>query len=147
MPRDRLIEEVWGERDVTYNNLEVFIRFLRTKVDAAGQRPRSSTRSAASATASGAPSAEHSLASVPSGRLVFLHGRGHLCSRCRGYWFAIRTSLNHALDQGLRYRLIGLREFLEDVERGGRCTEIASRAERDLATRRAVTRCSTRTAR
>lgn len=37
VPRDTLIEEVWGERDVTYNNLEVFIRFLRGKVDAGGQ--------------------------------------------------------------------------------------------------------------
>jgi DNA-binding response OmpR family regulator len=37
VPRDSLIEEVWGERDVTYNNLEVFIRFLRTKVDGEGQ--------------------------------------------------------------------------------------------------------------
>jgi two-component system response regulator MprA len=37
VPRDSLIEEVWGEREVTYNNLEVFIRFLRTKVDAEGQ--------------------------------------------------------------------------------------------------------------
>jgi heavy metal sensor kinase len=36
-----------------------------------------------------------------------------------GYWFAIRSELNHALDQGLRYRLIGLREFLADVEPGG----------------------------
>lgn len=43
-----------------------------------------------------------------------------------GYWFAIRSELNHALDQGLRYRLIGLREFLEDVEPGG-SQEIASR--------------------
>jgi DNA-binding response OmpR family regulator len=33
VPRDRLIEEVWGDRDVTYNNLEVFIRLLRGKVD------------------------------------------------------------------------------------------------------------------
>ena len=33
VPRDRLIEEVWGDRDVTYNNLEVFIRLLRVKVD------------------------------------------------------------------------------------------------------------------
>jgi len=33
VPRDSLIEEVWGERDITYNNLEVFIRFLRAKVD------------------------------------------------------------------------------------------------------------------
>jgi len=37
VPRDTLIEEVWGERDVTYNNLEVFIRFLRAKIDGAGQ--------------------------------------------------------------------------------------------------------------
>jgi DNA-binding response OmpR family regulator len=37
VPRDSLIEEVWGERDITYNNLEVFIRFLRTKVDGDGQ--------------------------------------------------------------------------------------------------------------
>jgi two-component system response regulator MprA len=37
VPRDRLIEEVWGDRDVTYNNLEVFIRLLRGKVDAPGQ--------------------------------------------------------------------------------------------------------------
>ena len=33
VPRDSLIEEVWGDRDVTYNNLEVFIRLLRGKVD------------------------------------------------------------------------------------------------------------------
>ena len=37
VPRDSLVEEVWGERDVTYNNLEVFIRFLRAKVDGEGQ--------------------------------------------------------------------------------------------------------------
>jgi heavy metal sensor kinase len=43
-----------------------------------------------------------------------------------GYWFAIRSELNHALDQGLRYRLIGLREFLEAVEPGGD-QEIAAR--------------------
>jgi len=35
--RDRLIEEVWGDRDVTYNNLEAFVRLLRGKVDAEGQ--------------------------------------------------------------------------------------------------------------
>jgi DNA-binding response OmpR family regulator len=37
VPRDRLIEEVWGDREVTYNNLEVFIRLLRGKVDVEGQ--------------------------------------------------------------------------------------------------------------
>jgi DNA-binding response OmpR family regulator len=37
VPRDSLIDEVWGERDVTYNNLEVFIRFLRAKVEDQGQ--------------------------------------------------------------------------------------------------------------
>jgi len=37
VPRDSLIEAVWGERDVTDNNLEVFIRFLRAKIDADGQ--------------------------------------------------------------------------------------------------------------
>ena len=37
VPRDTLIEEVWGDREVTYNNLEVFIRFLRAKLDRAGQ--------------------------------------------------------------------------------------------------------------
>ena len=45
-----------------------------------------------------------------------------------GYWFAIRSELNHALDQGLRYRLIGLREFLEDVEPGGN-QDVASRLD------------------
>ncbi len=44
-----------------------------------------------------------------------------------GYWFAIRSALDHALDQGLRYRLMGLRQYLEDVEPGGR--KIASRLE------------------
>jgi heavy metal sensor kinase len=43
-----------------------------------------------------------------------------------GYWLSIRSALDHALDQGLRYRLIGLREFLADVEPGGD-REIASR--------------------
>jgi two-component system response regulator MprA len=37
VPRDTLIEEVWGEREVTYNNLEVFVRFLRAKLDCAGR--------------------------------------------------------------------------------------------------------------
>jgi two-component system, OmpR family, response regulator MprA len=37
VPRDRLIEEVWGDRDVTFNNLEVFVRLLRGKVDVEGQ--------------------------------------------------------------------------------------------------------------
>lgn len=31
--RSRLIDVVWGDRDVSENNLDVFIRFLRTKVD------------------------------------------------------------------------------------------------------------------
>jgi DNA-binding response OmpR family regulator len=36
--RQRLIESVWGpDREVGNNNLDVFIRFLRTKVDSAGQ--------------------------------------------------------------------------------------------------------------
>jgi two-component system response regulator MprA len=31
--RDSLIESVWGDREVTNNNLDVFVRFLRVKVD------------------------------------------------------------------------------------------------------------------
>lgn len=34
--RDRLIETVWSDREVSANNLDVFIKFLRSKVDAAG---------------------------------------------------------------------------------------------------------------
>ncbi len=50
-----------------------------------------------------------------------------ICSlAATGYWFAIRTALDRALDQGLRYRLIGLHQFLEDIEPGGN-QEIASR--------------------
>jgi signal transduction histidine kinase len=37
-----------------------------------------------------------------------------------GYWFAIRAALDHALDQGLRYRLTGLRTFLAGVEPASR---------------------------
>jgi DNA-binding response OmpR family regulator len=37
VPRDRLIEEVWGDRDVTHNNLEAFVRLLRGKIDGEGQ--------------------------------------------------------------------------------------------------------------
>ena len=36
--RDRLIETVWNDREVTENNLDVFIRFLRSKVDVPGSR-------------------------------------------------------------------------------------------------------------
>jgi DNA-binding response OmpR family regulator len=36
--RQRLIDTVWGtDREVGNNNLDVFIRLLRTKVDGAGQ--------------------------------------------------------------------------------------------------------------
>ena len=35
--REALIEHVWGDREVTPNNLEVFVRFLRAKVDRHGE--------------------------------------------------------------------------------------------------------------
>jgi len=34
--RDRIIETVWGDRDVSENNLDVFMRYLRAKVDCEG---------------------------------------------------------------------------------------------------------------
>lgn len=34
--RDRIIDLVWGDRDVSENNLDVFMRFLRTKVNRDG---------------------------------------------------------------------------------------------------------------
>ncbi len=34
--RSRVIEVVWGDREVSDNNLDVFIRYLRTKVDRPG---------------------------------------------------------------------------------------------------------------
>jgi two-component system response regulator MprA len=34
--RDRLIDNVWSDREVSGNNLEVFIRFLRSKIDPPG---------------------------------------------------------------------------------------------------------------
>jgi DNA-binding response OmpR family regulator len=34
--RDRIIDLVWGDRQISDNNLEVFIRFLRSKVDRPG---------------------------------------------------------------------------------------------------------------
>jgi two-component system, OmpR family, response regulator MprA len=37
VPRERLIQDVWGDREVTYNNLEVFIRLLRGKLDVEGE--------------------------------------------------------------------------------------------------------------
>jgi len=36
--RAHLITSVWGERDISDNNLEVFIRFLREKVDIANKK-------------------------------------------------------------------------------------------------------------
>ena len=36
--RDHLIDEVWGDRDVSNNNLEVFVRYLRGKVDLEGKK-------------------------------------------------------------------------------------------------------------
>jgi heavy metal sensor kinase len=52
-----------------------------------------------------------------------------ICSlAATGYWFAIDAALNHALDEGLRYRLMGLRHFLEDVGPGGN-EEIAARLD------------------
>lgn len=34
--RDRIIELVWGDREVSENNLDVFIRYLRSKLDEPG---------------------------------------------------------------------------------------------------------------
>jgi len=34
--RSRIIELVWGDREVSENNLDVFMRYLRNKVDTAG---------------------------------------------------------------------------------------------------------------
>jgi DNA-binding response OmpR family regulator len=34
--RDRLIETVWNDREISPNNIDVFIKFLRSKVDTSG---------------------------------------------------------------------------------------------------------------
>ena len=34
--RDRLIETVWNDREISPNNIDVFIKFLRSKVDGSG---------------------------------------------------------------------------------------------------------------
>jgi DNA-binding response OmpR family regulator len=34
--RDRLIEDVWNDREISENNLDVFIKFLRSKIDVPG---------------------------------------------------------------------------------------------------------------
>lgn len=36
VPRSRITDLVWGDREISENNLDVFIRFLRTKVDQPG---------------------------------------------------------------------------------------------------------------
>jgi len=36
VPRGRIIDQVWADRDISENNLDVFIRFLRAKVDRPG---------------------------------------------------------------------------------------------------------------
>ncbi len=36
VPRSRIIELVWGEKEVSDNNLDVFVRFLRTKLEPSG---------------------------------------------------------------------------------------------------------------
>lgn len=36
IPRSRIIDLVWGDREVSENNLDVFMRYLRAKVDRAG---------------------------------------------------------------------------------------------------------------
>lgn len=36
VPRGRITDLVWGDRDISENNLDVFIRFLRNKVDQPG---------------------------------------------------------------------------------------------------------------
>lgn len=43
-----------------------------------------------------------------------------------GYWIAIEHELGHALDQGLRYRLMGLHQFLEEMDPAG-AGEIATK--------------------
>ena len=44
-----------------------------------------------------------------------------------GYWFAIRSGLNTARDEGLKYRLIGLRAYLEGEGDGERAQQVESR--------------------
>lgn len=36
VPRSRIIEQVWGDREASVNNLDVFIRYLRSKLDLPG---------------------------------------------------------------------------------------------------------------
>ena len=61
-----------------------------------------------------------------------------------GYWLAVRSALDCALDQGLRYRLAGLRQYLEaESRRRARTSAPASTASSGSAS---CTRCSTATA-
>src|SRR4051812_2544693 len=45
-----------------------------------------------------------------------------------GYWLAVRSALNSALDQHLRYRVVGLGDYLEEGGPHGR-QEIAAKVE------------------
>ncbi|HEY3743208.1 MAG TPA: ATP-binding protein [Bryobacteraceae bacterium] len=36
-----------------------------------------------------------------------------------GYWFTIQRALGHALDQGLRFRMMGLHQFIEEMDPTG----------------------------
>lgn len=37
LPKERIIEKIWGyESDVEYNNIEVYISFLRKKINSVG---------------------------------------------------------------------------------------------------------------
>jgi DNA-binding response OmpR family regulator len=81
--RSRIIELVWGSRDVSENNLDVFIRYLRAKVDPPGL-PRLVPPSAVSATASGKRPIEAPYHPGPAHGLVLSkrrHHRGAFCGR------------------------------------------------------------------
>jgi hypothetical protein len=62
-------------------------------------------------------------------RLTFWFFCAHaliICLVALGSWVAMRVSLNHALDQGLTYRLMGLQSFIEANSAAGR-DELAAR--------------------
>jgi hypothetical protein len=52
-----------------------------------------------------------------------------LCACGGGYWLAVRSALNYALDQHLRFRVIGLGKFLEEAADSHGPQPIASRLD------------------
>lgn len=113
VPRARIVELVWGDREVTDNNLDVFIRFFAQQVRPARRSSSSSYRAGHRVQHPGRQHLTQQPIHVRLTDWYLLSLTVILTLFAAASWYAMKVSMVHSIDRDLDYRLLAVAPFIQ----------------------------------